>query len=177
LARLSHSKRSAVSGADRTRQLSICQQAPDLHHFVLRYCRRITDAGVRAAAHSLRSLCSLDLSYCTRVTASSLAELFLCLPALSELRLAWCRGLDLVVLPDSHRYRHHSVGELGNAGETILKALRRSDCRLSVLDVTACAGVGESSQVEDSDLFASSMESIGFVHCPTGFFSRPVRCG
>jgi hypothetical protein len=82
-----------------------------------------------------------------------------------------------VILPDSHRYRHHSVGELGIAGETILKALRRSDCRLSVLDVTACAGAGESSSDEDTELFVSAMESIGFEHCPAGFFSRPVRLG
>lgn len=159
-------------------QFSICQQAPELHHLMLRYCMRVTDAGVQAIAHSLRSLFSLDLSCCPNVTSASLAELLLLSAShLAELRIARCRGLDLATRPEIHRrYRHHPPGEMGDAGNVILKALRRPDCRLSLLDVSTGGHYAEeqlNEQDEDLQLFASAVESLGFTHRPAGFFSRP----
>jgi hypothetical protein len=139
---------------------------------------RVTDAGVQAIAHSLRSLFSLDLSCCPNVTNASLAELLLLSAShLVELRISRCRGLDLVTRPEVHRrHRHLPPGEMGDAGNAILKALRRPDCRLSLLDVST-GGHKVDEQLNERDeelrLFASAVESLGFSHCPAGFFSRP----
>lgn len=147
---------------------------------MLRYCMRVTDAGVQAIAHSLRSLYSLDLSCCPNVTSASLAELLLLTSShLVELRISRCRGLDLVTQPEIHRrYRHHPPGQLGDAGNVILKALRRPDCCLSLLDVSTGGHDLEeqlNEQDEDLQLFASAVESLGFTHRPAGFFSRPCN--
>ena len=144
-------------------QINVAHHLPALRHFWLRYCKRITDAGILSIAQNMFRLESLDLTLCNRVTITSISELLLRVSGLSELRLVGCKGLDLVL---------EESGELGRAGQELLSSLRRPESHLSVLDVAHCLG----NTSRSLEVFAVAMESLGFVHHPHGCFSRPARC-
>lgn len=145
-------------------QIHVAHHLPSLRHFWLRYCKRITDAGILSIAHNMFRLESLDLTLCNRITITSISELLLRVSGLSELRLVGCKGLDLV---------HEESGELNRAGQELLRSLRRPESHLSVLDVAHCTTGNASRSLQ---VFVAAMESLGFAHHPQGCFSRPARC-
>jgi Leucine Rich repeat len=152
------------------------QYLPQLHHLHLRYCRRITDAGVNAIAHNMKGLYSLDLSFCTQVTISAIVNLLeIRGDCLAELRLMGCKNLDIPQEPDSAATR---LRDRGRAGRQLVNAVRShgSRCCLSVLDVRNC-GVQHSIHTEyhKNDPFVRGMSTLLFAQKAPGFFSRPAR--
>mmetsp|Transcript_5122 Transcript_5122/g.10840 ORF Transcript_5122/g.10840 Transcript_5122/m.10840 type:complete len:643 (-) Transcript_5122:214-2142(-) len=122
---------------------TICRLVPWLHHFQLRYCKKITDIAIQAISHSMNRLYSLDLSFCTNLSASAISELLhLRAGSLFELRLLHCHQLDICVASQSN-VRNDRAEHLGTAARLILKALRSNNgdgCQLCVLDARHCTG-------------------------------------
>ena len=162
-------------------QISLCELAPQLNHLYLRYCKRITDAGVDAIAHGMKELYSLDLGFCTKVTANSICNLIQVRgDSLSELHLQRCRSLDFAREPydPSSVARHgHNDFEGGVAGQMVLSALKShgDGCCLSVLDIQYCGGSREGEGYPEDDPFVQGISSLGFTQAFPGYFSRPAR--
>mmetsp|Transcript_32850 Transcript_32850/g.75631 ORF Transcript_32850/g.75631 Transcript_32850/m.75631 type:complete len:174 (-) Transcript_32850:1808-2329(-) len=159
-------------------QFRLAQSVPRLNHLHLRYCKKITDDGVNAITNSMTNIYSLDLSFCTRITAAAILNMFeLRQDSLTELRLQNCSQLDIT--PDRRRLDFPGILGDGQAGRTILNALRSTDTMLSTLDLRSCGGQPSPSiGYRDEDVFVEGMHTLGFRQTLPGFFlaSSPLEC-
>ena len=151
---------------------------PRLHHLHLRYCKRITDAGINAITYNMPNLHSLDLSFCSRITSSSIFHLLECLhETLSELRLRNCGLLDIFSTDDGPGVGSNG-GNVGLAGNRILNGIRShgsGNC-LCLLDVRGCGGIATPQQnYPESDPFVHGMSDLQFQQRVPGFFSRKAQ--
>ena len=157
-------------------QTSLANFVPHLSHLHARFCKRVTDIGVRAIASSLEDLYTLDLSFCTKLSAHAIASLLeLRGGSLSELRLQGCYSLTIGGAVD-HR-RPPGLDPPGAAGRAIVNALRSHgpSCCLSALDVRDCGGQPpRGTPYPTHDPFFIGMTDMGFRQRVAGYFDRPA---
>jgi hypothetical protein len=152
---------------------------PQLNHLHLRYCKRITDAGINAITQNMSELYSLDLSFCSRVTAASIFNLLeIRFDCLTELRLKSCNKLDIVREHDQDPLASRQrVDAARCSGRVILNAIgSHADHCLCILDVRECGGQPSPTEAyPDTDPFVEGMRHLQFEQRVPGFFSRPAR--
>lgn len=148
-----------------------------LIHLHARYCKRLSDEGVRAIALRLENLYTLDLSFCTRVSSAAIVFLLETRgQSLAELRLQSCRNLDIGAAPDFRR--RINASEAGSAGRGIVDAIQSHGiaCSLSSLDVRDCGGQPpDGAPYKENDPFVTRMIDAGFQQRVAGYFGRPAR--
>ena len=155
--------------------MTIAQRVPKLAHLHLRYCKRVTDAGINAITNGMQDLYSLDISFCTLVSIASVLNLLeIRAGTLSELRLRGCTQLNISMIGQSNTNGEGNA----NAGNVILGVLRSNadeNC-LCILDVRSCGGHAKADEnYSDDDPFVEGMKSLHFQQVVPGFFSRPAR--
>lgn len=173
-------------------KIGIAQKLPQLAHLYMRYCKRLTDAGINAIANAMVNLYSLDLSFCTKLTRSSICNLLESRrETLSELRLQECRQLEIVHDAEGYemgRGRQGHISQGARDGQAILKSLKSpigsylrntsaaQESNLSILDIRSCGGQPSTDSIyPHSDPFVRGMLSLNFEQRTPGFFARPAR--
>lgn len=173
-------------------------------HLHLRYCKRITDAGVDAIANGMQHLYSLDLSFCSKVTVRAVCSLLEWRrESLAELRLRECRQLQITQEPDDFltgdydrrgtQQQQQNVPRTGPDGQAILKSLRSpagysrirsstdnapvvEESHLSMLDLRCCSGQPDiCCPYPDNSAFVRGLAVLGFQQKAPGFFARPAK--
>ena len=156
-------------------QVSLAQHIPKLAHLHLRYCKRVTDAGINAITNAMLDLYSLDLSFCTRISSASILNLLeIRSDTLSELRIKNCSQLNISMNAQSNARNGDA-----NAGRVILGVLQSNadEGCLYLLDVRSCGGHTDAQgNYPEDDPFVQGMKSLCFEQAVPGFFSRPARC-
>lgn len=157
----------------------MAEYASQLNHLHLRYCKKITDAGVNAITHAMRRLYSLDLSFCSRITSAAIVSLLqLRKETLTELRVQNCPLLDTSNDVAHHSDANRDFSNNGEAGHAIFHALCSvgSLSHLSILDLRNCRrrrSINEGFPCDDT--FAQEMLTLRFKQVVPGFFCRPTR--
>ncbi len=145
----------------------------------LRYCKKITDAGVNAITHSMRRLYSLDLSFCSRITSAAIVNLMeLRKDTLTELRLQNCPLLDTSSQVSHYSDPNGDLSSHSQAGRAMFNALRSvgSLSHLSILDLRNCGRHRNDNEGFPCDnAFAQGMLTLRFKQVVPDFYRRPTR--